>query len=151
MAAARAALADAGVAWSDVQFVVGADTIRNGYPGFVAGATYARALGWSGARVASCYAACASGAQAVDLARARILAGLCDVALVVGRRLHPQGLLHPRRRRQAGRSRLAALPPPRRHEPGLLRALTPAGAWPCTARHPPTSPPSRSRTRWRER
>ena len=31
--AARAALADAGIAWSDVQFVAGADTIRNGYPG----------------------------------------------------------------------------------------------------------------------
>ena len=36
--AARAALADAGIAWSDVQFVAGADTIRNGYPGYVAGA-----------------------------------------------------------------------------------------------------------------
>ncbi|MEU4724595.1 lipid-transfer protein [Nonomuraea dietziae] len=95
VAAARAALADAGVAWSDVQFVVGADTIRNGYPGFVAGATYARALGWSGARVASCYAACASGAQAVDLARARILAGLCDVALVVGADSAPKGFFTP--------------------------------------------------------
>ncbi|MBB3730194.1 lipid-transfer protein [Nonomuraea dietziae] len=95
VAAARAALADAGVAWSDVQFVVGADTIRNGYPGFVAGATYARALGWSGARVASCYAACASGAQAVDLARARILAGLCDVALVVGADSTPKGFFTP--------------------------------------------------------
>ncbi|MFI7467033.1 lipid-transfer protein [Nonomuraea sp. NPDC049646] len=95
VAAARAALRDAGVAWTDVQYVVGADTIRNGYPGFVAGATYAQALGWTGARIASCYAACASGAQAVDIARTRILAGLCDVALVVGADSTPKGFFKP--------------------------------------------------------
>ena len=48
LAAARDALADAGLAWRDMQFVSGADTIRNGYPGFVAGATFAQALGWTG-------------------------------------------------------------------------------------------------------
>ncbi|MFG1707571.1 lipid-transfer protein [Nonomuraea sp. M3C6] len=95
VAAARAALRDAGVSWTDVQYVVGADTIRNGYPGFVAGAAYAQALGWSGARVASCYAACASGAQAVDIARTRILAGLCEVALVVGADSTPKGFFKP--------------------------------------------------------
>lgn len=95
VAAAREALADAGIAWTDVQYVVGADTIRNGYPGFVAGATYARELGWTGARVASCYAACASGAHAIDLARTRILAGLCDVALVVGADSTPKGFFKP--------------------------------------------------------
>ena len=41
--AARAALDDAGIPWSDVQFVAGADTMRNGYPGYVAGATFAQA------------------------------------------------------------------------------------------------------------
>ncbi|WP_219471052.1 lipid-transfer protein [Nonomuraea rhizosphaerae] len=95
VAAAREALRDAGIAWTDVQFVVGADTIRNGYPGFVAGATYAQALGWSGARIASCYAACASGAQAIDIARTRILAGLCDVALVAGADATPKGFFKP--------------------------------------------------------
>src|SRR5260370_32374082 len=80
--AAQAALADAGIGWRDVQFVSGADTMRNGYPGYVAGATFAQALGWSGARVSSCYAACASGAAAMQVARAQILAGFCDVALV---------------------------------------------------------------------
>ncbi|TDC09450.1 lipid-transfer protein [Nonomuraea longispora] len=95
VAAARAALDDAGVAWTDVDYLVGADTIRNGYPGFVAGATYAQALGWSGARIASCYAACASGAQAVDIARTRILAGLCEVALVVGADSTPKGFFTP--------------------------------------------------------
>lgn len=93
--AARAALADAGLAWTDVQFVAGGDTVRNGYPGYVAGATFAQALGWSGAQVASTYGACATGAQAVDAARARILAGLCDVALVVGADTTPKGFLAP--------------------------------------------------------
>jgi acetyl-CoA acetyltransferase len=93
--AARAALADAGIAWTDVQFVAGGDTVRNGYPGYVAGATFAQALGWSGAQVASTYGACATGAQAVDVARARILAGLCDVALVVGADTTPKGFFAP--------------------------------------------------------
>ncbi len=93
--AAREALRDAGIGWRDVQFVSGADTVRNGYPGYVAGATFARALGWTGARVASSYAACASGATAMEAARTRILAGLCDVALVVGADTTPKGFLAP--------------------------------------------------------
>ena len=48
LAAARDAMADAGLGWRDMQFVSGADTIRNGYPGFVSGATFAQALGWTG-------------------------------------------------------------------------------------------------------
>jgi acetyl-CoA acetyltransferase len=95
LAAARDALADAGVSWQDVGFVSGADTIRNGYPGFVAGATFAQALGWTGCRVASSYAACASGATAIGAARAQILAGLCDVALVIGADTTPKGFFAP--------------------------------------------------------
>jgi acetyl-CoA acetyltransferase len=95
MVAARDALADAGVEWRDVQFVSGADTMRNGYPGYVAGATFAQALGWQGAQVASSYAACASGVTALSTARARILAGFCDVALVVGADTTPKGFLAP--------------------------------------------------------
>src|SRR5436305_11631629 len=95
IAAARDALRDAGLHWTDVQFVSGADTMRNGYPGYVAGSTFAQALGWTGARVSSCYAACASGATAIDIARARILAGLCDVALVVGADTTPKGFFAP--------------------------------------------------------
>ena len=95
VAAARDALRDAGLAWSEVQFVSGADTMRNGYPGYVSGATFAQALGWNGARVASSYAACASGVTAIEAARTRILAGLCDVALVVGADTTPKGFLAP--------------------------------------------------------
>ncbi len=93
--ACQDALKDAGVAWKDIQFISGADTVRCGYPGYVAGATFAQALGWSGARVASSYAACASGATAMNTARAQILAGFCDVALVVGADTTPKGFLAP--------------------------------------------------------
>jgi acetyl-CoA acetyltransferase len=95
VAAAHDALRDAGIAWSDVDFVSGADTMRNGYPGYVSGATFAQALGWTGARVASSYAACASGVTALEAARTRILAGLSDVALVVGADTTPKGFLAP--------------------------------------------------------
>ena len=95
VAAARAALDDAGVDWRDIQFVAGADTMRNGYPGYVAGATFAQALGWTGIPVTSAYGACASGAMALDAARQRILSGMCDVALVVGADTTPKGFLKP--------------------------------------------------------
>ena len=93
--AARAALKDAGVNWRDIQFVSGAATMRNGYPGYVAGATFAQALGWQGAQVNTSYAACASGSQALAAARSKILAGECEVALVVGADTTPKGFLKP--------------------------------------------------------
>ncbi|MDC0769758.1 lipid-transfer protein [Streptomyces sp. HD] len=93
--AARTALADAGLEWRDIGSIVGADTVRGGYPGYVAGATFAKALGWQGARVTSVYAACASGAQAVNTARAQILSGLADVVLVVGADAAPKGFFRP--------------------------------------------------------
>ncbi|MFD8439503.1 lipid-transfer protein [Streptomyces microflavus] len=93
--AARAALDDAGIGWPEVGSVVGAQTVRGGYPGYVAGATFARALGWQGARVTSVYAACASGAQAINTARAQILAGMADVVLVVGADAAPKGFFAP--------------------------------------------------------
>ncbi|MFP5456169.1 MAG: hypothetical protein ACLGHK_11805 [Alphaproteobacteria bacterium] len=53
VAAAQEALRDAGIDWRDVQFVSGAATMRCGYPGYVAGATFAQALGWQGAEVST--------------------------------------------------------------------------------------------------
>ncbi|HVN42842.1 MAG TPA: lipid-transfer protein [Steroidobacteraceae bacterium] len=93
--AARAALKDAGVDWRAVQFVSGAATIRNGYPGQVAGATFAQALGWQGAQVNTSYAACASGSQALAAARSKILSGECELALVIGADTTPKGFLAP--------------------------------------------------------
>ena len=93
--AARAALRDAGMDWRQIQLVAGADTIRNGYPGFVAGATFAQKLGWTGIPVSSSYAACASGSQALQSARAQIMAGMCDLALVIGADTTPKGFFAP--------------------------------------------------------
>ncbi len=93
--AARAALADAGVQWRDVQLVVGGETVRNGYAGYVAGSSIANALGFNGAKVMTVYGACASGAMALAHARAEIQAGLCEVALVVGADTTPKGFLAP--------------------------------------------------------
>ena len=93
--AIHAALEDADLDYRKVEFIAGADTMRNGYPGYVAAATFAKAMGWTGIPVASCYAACASGATAMEIARTRILAGMCDVALVVGADTTPKGFLAP--------------------------------------------------------
>ncbi|MFI6108886.1 lipid-transfer protein [Streptomyces sp. NPDC051310] len=93
--AVRAALADAGVGWREIRSVVGAGTVRGGYPGYVAGAAFARALGRQGAPVTSVYAACASGAHAIATARAQILAELADVVLVVGADSAPKGFFAP--------------------------------------------------------
>ena len=95
VAAASDALADAGVDYADVGFVSGAVTVRCGYPGYVAGSTFARALGFTGAQLASSYSACASGATALQVARGQILSGACDVALVVGADTTPKGFLAP--------------------------------------------------------
>ena len=93
--AARAALADAGLAMADVDYLAAGNTMRNGYPGYVAGSSFAQALGWSGLPVSSSYAACASGAVALDAARARLLAGQADIALVVGADTAPKGFFGP--------------------------------------------------------
>jgi acetyl-CoA acetyltransferase len=95
LAAAREALDDAGVDWAGVDLIVGGETVRNGYAGYVAGSTVAAALGFSGAQVATVYGACASGAMAIDHGRAHIMAGLADVVLVVGADTTPKGFLAP--------------------------------------------------------
>ena len=93
--AARAALADAGLAWSDMEYLAAGNTMRNGYPGYVSGSTFAQALGWQGIRTSSSYGACASGAMAIEAGRARILSGLADVVLVVGADTAPKGFFGP--------------------------------------------------------
>ena len=95
--AALAAIKDAGIDWRDVGFVAGGDTMRNGYPGYVSGASFAQALGWTGVDVASTYGACATGVQALDLARAQILSGKCDVAIAIGADTTPKGFLAPQK------------------------------------------------------
>ena len=95
--AAHNALADAQLEWKDIQYISGANTMRCGYPGNISGATFAQALGWNGARISSCYAACASGAAAINIARAQILSGMCDVAMVIGSDSAPKGFFGPQK------------------------------------------------------
>ena len=96
MVAARAALADAGLAWRDIQFVAGADTIRNGYPGFIAGATFAQKLGWTGVpRVVELRGVRLRRAGAAARRAPRSSPGFCDVALVIGADTTPKGFFAP--------------------------------------------------------
>ena len=137
--AAQAALADAGVEWHDIQFVSGADTMRNGYPGYVAGATFAQALGWNGAQVASSYAACASGVDRAVGAR--------------GRRSSPGSATSrsssaptPRRRDSSRPTRASGATTPTgcasacsARPTRRTSGCTPAAAWSCSARRATTS------------
>ena len=59
------------------------------------GSTFSQKLGWIGVPVSSSYAACASGSTALQAARANILAGFCDVALVIGADTTPKGFFAP--------------------------------------------------------
>ncbi|NNL64769.1 MAG: lipid-transfer protein [Myxococcales bacterium] len=93
--AIHAALSDAGLAWTDVDFLAAGETVRNGYPGYVAASSFSQAMGFRGIPIMSCYAACASGTQALEAARTRILAGMADVAVVVGADTTPKGFLAP--------------------------------------------------------
>ena len=111
------------------------DTVRNGYPGYVAGADLrAGPRAGTACRSASSYAACAS----ADRGRRR---GRCpDPRRVLRRgarrrrRHDAQGLPRTEQGRARRRSRLAPLPPPRRDQPAPTSASTRAGAWSCSAR-----------------
>ena len=93
--AAQAALLDAGLGWSDVDFVSASAAVRSGYAGLVSAATVSQALGWRGTPITTNSGACASGAQAIDVAVSRIRAHRCDVALVLGVETGSQDALLP--------------------------------------------------------
>jgi len=95
LVAADSALKDAHLEWKDIQFIASGSTIYSGTPGVLAGSVLAEQMGWTGIPVTSNYNACASGAYAMDVARARILAGLCDIALCVGMDWAPKGFFAP--------------------------------------------------------
>ena len=62
---------------------------------WVSASTFANALGFQGCQIASSYAACASGVTALSIARSQILAGICEVALVVGADQVAKGMFAP--------------------------------------------------------
>ena len=121
--AAQAALADAGVAWTDIQFVSGGETVRNGYPGYVAGrdvrasAGLERRAGRVVVRRVRIRRDCAVDGAGADPRRALRRRARHR------RRHHTEGFPRAEQGRARRRSRLAALPAARRDEPDLLRPV----------------------------
>ena len=83
--AARAALADAGLRWEDVQFAAGGSDAAGNAD------TSVSVLGLTGIPFINVKNGCATGGSALTTAHAMILAGEADVALVVGFDKHPPG------------------------------------------------------------
>ena len=145
--ACQDALADAGLEWKDIQFVLRRRDRAQRLPGLRRrgdlrpGPRLVRRASRDllrGVRLRR--------DRQSNAARAQILAGLCDVALVVGADTTPKGFLAP----TAGerwhdpdwlRFRLLG-----RHQPHLLRPLRAPAHGDLTARRRRTSPRSRSRT-----
>lgn len=95
LVAADNALKDAGLEWKDIQFVAAGETVYSGGLGILAASTLAQEMGWTGIPVMSTFNACATGAYAMDAARARILSGMCDIALCIGMDSAPKGFFGP--------------------------------------------------------
>jgi len=83
--AARAALADAGLQWSDVQLAVGGSMSAGNADASVS------ALGLTGLAFINVFNGCATGGSALTTASAMITSGAADVALAVGFDKHPRG------------------------------------------------------------
>jgi acetyl-CoA acetyltransferase len=83
--AARAALEDAGLQWSDVQVAVGGSMSAGNADASVS------ALGLTGLPFINVFNGCATGGSALTTASAMITSGVADVALAVGFDKHPRG------------------------------------------------------------
>jgi acetyl-CoA C-acetyltransferase len=90
VAAARAALADAGLGWADMQFAVGGSDAA-GKPD-----TMVARLGLTGVPFTNVINGCATGGAALHAARDAIVSGAHDIGLVVGFDKHPRGAFDPR-------------------------------------------------------
>ena len=83
--AARAALADAGIGWPDVQFAFGGSYSAGDADSLVSD------LGLTGVPFINVYNGCGTGGSALIAARSAILSGEHDLGLVVGFDKHPPG------------------------------------------------------------
>ncbi|MCS6987152.1 MAG: thiolase family protein [Sphingomonadaceae bacterium] len=88
--AARAALADAGVAWSDIEIAFGGSAAAGNAD------TMVTELGLTGVPFLNVANGCATGGSALFSAAAAIRAGMADLALVVGFDKHPRGAFDPK-------------------------------------------------------
>ncbi|HEY6379976.1 MAG TPA: lipid-transfer protein [Candidatus Dormibacteraeota bacterium] len=89
--AVRAALADAGITWAEVESVSAASHVWGGLPGIMAGNQLVAAMGGSGVPVSNGFNACASTGGALYQAYLEIAAGMADVVLAFGADKSPQG------------------------------------------------------------
>jgi acetyl-CoA acetyltransferase len=87
--AARAALADAGVRWKEVDFAAGGSDAAGNAD------TSVSMLGLTGLPFINVKNGCATGGSALTTAHAMLAAGSADVALVVGFDKHPPGAFNP--------------------------------------------------------
>jgi len=83
--AARAAMADAGVSWSDVQFAFGGSHSAGDADSLVAD------LGLTGVPFINVYNGCGTGGSALIAGRSAILSGQHDLGIVIGFDKHPPG------------------------------------------------------------
>jgi acetyl-CoA C-acetyltransferase len=89
--ATRAALQDAGVAWSDIQFAY----LSRMYLPATSGARILKTLGATGIPILDVEAACASGGAAIRQAVLAIKSGESDLGLVLGVEKMPRGFMDP--------------------------------------------------------
>ncbi len=89
VAAARAALADAGVSWPEIDFAAGGSDAAGNADTSVA------MLGLTGVPFVNVRNGCATGGSALTMAHAMLRAGSADLALVVGFDKHPPGAFNP--------------------------------------------------------
>ena len=88
-AAARAALADAGVSWQEIDFAAGGSDAAGNAD------TSVSMLGLTGVPFVNVRNGCATGGSALTMAHAMLRAGSADLALVVGFDKHPPGAFNP--------------------------------------------------------
>src|SRR5437660_1087811 len=86
--AARAALADAGVRWEEIDFAAGGSDAAGNADTSVA------ALGLTGIPFINVKNGCATGGSALATAHAMLSSGAADLAMVVGFDKHPSGAFH---------------------------------------------------------
>jgi acetyl-CoA C-acetyltransferase len=87
--AARAALADAGIGWQDVQFAAGGSDAAGNAD------TTVSVLGLTGVPFINVRNGCATGGSALTTAHAMLESGAAEIALVVGFDKHPPGAFNP--------------------------------------------------------
>ncbi|MDY6910849.1 MAG: lipid-transfer protein [Chloroflexota bacterium] len=89
--AMHAALKDANLTWQDIQYIVAGIDPYSGYDWLLSGSTLEASLGYTGIPATSIYNACATGAYTMDLGRALIGSGYCDIVICVGSFKAPGG------------------------------------------------------------